>query len=125
MKHFEVEVLTKGADSLFTPGPGGRRRSSELVAVRFRKFDTYEAAIKFGRETLDLLVGATKYAVTEIDPSKQIKTRVVYEPTETQTTPLREGEEDSGTVMSDGRIETDPELATLERLDEYNDVFRQ
>ena len=116
MKHFEVAVITTGAEAefVFADHTLLNLESSNvtLCTVRFRKFATGEEASKYGRQALDLLVGADQYSVVEIDPGKMVKSTVIYrsvqparereaatvepgpEP-ETKTLPLAEGEEDN------------------------------
>ena len=121
-KHYEVKVITLGADSLsFSRRPGGRRKSPEPVAVTFRKFATGEEASEFGKLMLKLLVGADKYSIVEIDPGKMVKSTVIYrsaqpaieraaatvEPgPETKTLPLAEGEEDNAKYILRDRTRT-------------------
>ena len=133
MNHFEVDVVTNGAEAEFV-------FAHHLCTVRFRKFATGEEASEFGKQMLKLLVGADQYIVTEINPDKMIKGVEIYRSaqpareqasatveegteTETKTLPLAEGEEDNlRYVLRDGTRTGCAVLADLERGTE-SDIY--
>ncbi len=116
MKHFEVAVITTGAEAefLFADHTLFNLDSSNvtLCTVHFRKFATGKEASEFGKLMLKLCVGADQYIVTEISPDKMIKGVEIYRSVQparereaatvepgpepkTKTLPLAEGEEDN------------------------------